>query len=204
MIQAVIFDVGGVLIRTEDYSGRRTWENQLGLAPWGTDAVVFNSDMGQKAQRGQITDAELWDWVGEHLQLGDDLEAFRRAFWSGDVLDTALVDFIRSLRPAYQTAIISNATDSLLHNLHAHGIDDAFDLIVGSAAERVMKPDPAIYLRTLERLGCAPHEAVFVDDFEHNVRAARELGMAAIHFQPATNVPAEFARLGITAVEETP
>lgn len=203
MIQAVIFDVGGVLIRTQDHSGRRLWESKLELAPWGSDKVVFNSEMGQKAQRGEITDAELWQWIGEELQLGDALEAFRTAFWSGDVVDRPLVGFIRGLRPAYQTAIISNATDGLRRGLREHGIDDAFDLIVGSAEERVMKPDPLIFERTLARLGRAPQEAVFVDDFAHNVQAARDLGMVAIHFQPDTDIPAAFADLGITAVEGT-
>jgi HAD superfamily hydrolase (TIGR01509 family) len=74
---------------------------------------------------------------------------------------------------------------------------DAFDLIVGSAYERVMKPDPAIFLRTLERLGRAPHEAVFIDDFAHNIEGARGVGMAAIHYTPGMDLAAALASLGV-------
>jgi glucose-1-phosphatase len=197
-IKAVIFDVGGVLVRTHDHSSRRGWEKRLGLAQGESETIVFNSPMGQQAQRGAISDAALWAWVGAHLALGDKLAAFRRDFWAGDVLDTALVDYIRALRPAYQTAIISNATDGLLQALtETFKIADAFDLIVGSATEGVMKPDAAIFERTLARLERQPAETVFIDDFAHNVAAAQALGMHAIHYTPAVDVPAALAALGV-------
>ena len=199
MIQAIIFDIGGVLVRTENHDQRRALEARLGLADRESEAIVFGSDMGTKAQRGDITDEELWAWVGQRLNLDEDnLAAFRNSFWAGDVLDTALVEFIRTLRPRYQTAVISNATDGLQDALaHKFRITDAFDLIVGSATEKVMKPDPEIYMRTLARLGRTPEEAVFVDDFAHNIEAARALGLHTIHFRPDTDVPVELARLGV-------
>ena len=200
MIKAVIFDVGGVLIRTADHSHRRDWEKRLGLAEWGSEEIVFNSEMGQKAQRGEIETAELWQWIGRHLSLDiAALEAFQTDFWAGDVLDTELVAFIRQLRRQYQTAIISNATNSLRQMLTTkYPIVDAFDLIVVSGEEKMMKPDPAIYELTLERLGRRPDEAVFVDDFAHNIAAAQQVGLATIHFHPDTNVPDVLARLGVT------
>ena len=201
MIKAVIFDIGGVIIRTEDHTSRRQWEKKLSLAEWESETIVFNSEMGTKAQSGAVTDDELWVWVGQRLNLnGSELEAFRAGFWSGDVLDNGLVNFIRTLKGAgYQTAVISNATDNLQNALtNQFKIADAFDLIVGSADEKMMKPDPRIFQRTLKRLGRQPAEAVFIDDFAHNIQAAQELGMATIHFKPGTNVPVELAKLGVT------
>lgn len=201
MIKAVIFDIGGVIIRTEDSTNRRQAEKELGLAEWESESIVFNSEMGQKAQSGVVTDEALWDWVGQYLNLNNSaLADFRRQFWAGDVLDSELVDYIRKLKGVgYQTAVISNATDNLQNALvNQFKIADAFDLIVGSATEKVMKPDPRIFQYTLERLGCQPAEAVFTDDFAHNIQAAQALGMATIHFKPGTNVPAELAKLGVT------
>lgn len=199
MIKTVIFDVGGVLVRTVDYSHRRHWEKKLGLKEREAEQIVFNSEMGILAQSGNITREELWTWIGQRLDLAPArLRAFRQGFWAGDVLDTALIDYIRTLRPRYQTAIISNATDSLRVSLaQKYPIDDAFDLIVCSAEERVMKPDPRIYRLTLERLGREPAEAVFIDDSAPNVAAAREIGMHAIHFHANMDVPAELAELGV-------
>jgi epoxide hydrolase-like predicted phosphatase len=197
--RAVIFDFGGVLLRTIDWSGRRAWEQRLGLAPGESEEIVFGREMGTKAQLGQISDEELWQWVGWFLKLStNQLERFRSDFWAGDRLDTELVDHIRRLRPRYQTAIISNSTDALRRSLNeSYPIADAFDLIVCSAEEHVMKPDSKIYERTLQRLKRKAVEAVFIDDSQPNVRAASALGMTTLHFTAGMNVRDELDRLGV-------
>ena len=199
MIKAIIFDIGGVLLRTEDRRPREQLEKRLGLAAGEAERLVFNSEMGQMAQNGRISNTDLWAWLGAHLSLNsDELIAFQEEFWGGDVLDERLVDLIRLLKLSYKTAVISNATDDLLPALARHRFADAFDLIVGSAGEKVMKPNAAIYERTLERLDVDADETLFVDDFAHNVAAARALGMHGIHFNPAISLYAELAALGVT------
>lgn len=198
-IRAILFDVGGVLVRTYDHSGRQEWEARLGLPPGGAEALVLNSEMGRRAQRGEIGEEALWAWAGEQLALGDELDAFRRDFWRGDRVDEALVALVRGLRPHYRTAIISNATDGLRDGLARYGLLDAFDLVVGSAYEGIMKPHPAIYERTLERLGCAAEEAVFIDDAPANVAGAQAVGLHAILFTPQLDLAAELRRLGVAA-----
>jgi FMN phosphatase YigB (HAD superfamily) len=200
-MEAVIFDVGGVLIRTMDRGSRARLEQRLGLAAGEADALVFNSEMGQRAQRGEVPATALWAWVQGRLGLSDvELQAFHDEFFGGDCLDTALVDYIRGLKPHYRTAIISNAMDNLLEIVtHDYPMADAFDLIVGSAYERVMKPDPAIFLRTLDRLGCRPEQAVFVDDFAHNVAGAQAVGMHAVHYSAGMDLPAALASMGVLA-----
>lgn len=201
MINTIIFDLGGVIVRSQGRDGRRRWEQKLGLADWESDEIVFNSPMGIKAQLGQIDDDALWRWVGERLKLSPvELAAFQRDFWQDDVVDQELVAYLRQLRADYTVALISNASLGLRQALNdRYGIADLFDLIVVSAEEGVMKPTAVIYEQTLARLNRQPAEAVFVDDNAANVAAARSLGMAAIQFHPAVNVPAEMAALGIKA-----
>jgi putative hydrolase of the HAD superfamily len=61
-------------------------------------------------------------------------------------------------------------------------IDELFEVVVDSGFVGIRKPDPGIYELTLERLGLRGEEVVFVDDLEHNVEAARALGMAGVVF----------------------
>jgi epoxide hydrolase-like predicted phosphatase len=198
MIQAIIFDIGGVLVRTTDYSGRRMWEHRLGLAQGELEALVFESEMGTKAQSGQITDEALWQWIAETLRLDQEAGELYQAFWGGDTLNQPLLDLIRRLRPRYQTAIISNATDALRLTLtKRYAITELFDLIVGSAEEKVVKPDRRIYEYTLQRLGRRPEEAVFIDDSASNVAGAREVGMFAIHYNSTVDVAAGLKSLGV-------
>jgi epoxide hydrolase-like predicted phosphatase len=198
-IKAIIFDFGGVLVRTADRSSRQRLERRLGLAEWQSEKIVFNNEMGQKAQRGEATNEALWQSVADRLSLSPEaLTQFQQEFWGGDALDEALVDLIRALKTKYATALISNATDGLRQTLTGkYPVADAFDLIVISAEEKTMKPGPEIYLRTLDRLGVKAAESVFVDDFAENIVAARSLGMQAIHFNPSVNVAAELKKLGV-------
>lgn len=199
MIRAIIFDVGGVLLRTEDRTSRANLEARLGLALGEADAIVFNSPVGQQAQRGEITTTALWCWVQQELHLNDaELQRFQVEFWGGDRIDQDLIALIRTLRPRYQTAIISNATDNLTEvvaRLDPEG--SAFDLVVGSAYEKVMKPDPRIFERTLARLGRQPVETIFIDDFAHNIVGAQAVGMHGILFTPSINLPAALAQYGV-------
>lgn len=200
MIQALIFDVGGVLLRTDDYAPRQQWEARLGLAAGGAEALVFNSEMGQKAQRGEVSETMLWQWIGEHLGIsGQETAAFRTGFWAGDVMDWQLIALIRQLKIKLQTAVISNYADNLREELtHQFCIADAFDEIIISAEEQIMKPDPEIFHHALARLGRSPEEAVFIDDFKHNVQAAKDIGLAAIHFQPEINLAKALEQFGVS------
>ncbi|MEO1318588.1 MAG: HAD family phosphatase [Pseudomonadota bacterium] len=66
-----------------------------------------------------------------------------------------------------------------------------FTDVVVSGAERMAKPDPAIYELLLKRNGLEAASCVFIDDSEKNILAAREVGMDTIHFtDPSVLMPA--------------
>lgn len=199
MIKVLIFDIGGVILRTEDRSPRQQLEARLGLKPGEAEYIVFNSEMGQKAQRGEITASQQWAWVQQHLALdANELADFQKQFWAGDRIDWQLVELIDSLCSRYRMAIISNAMDNLAETVAMFDPEGKrFELVVGSAWEKIMKPDARIFTRTLERLQVLPNEAVFIDDFAHNVTAARTVGIHAVHFHPSTHLEKELALFGV-------
>lgn len=184
-IHAIIFDFGGVLMRTHDYSGRRKWEARLGLPSGGLEKIIFASEVAVRSMLGELPPDAAWQHLAGlfHLDAAQ-LEEVQRDFWSGDRIDEALVDFVAGLRPRYRTALLSNAwANARPLFTERFGLDRAFELMVISAEEGIAKPDPRIYRRTLERLGVRPEEAVFVDDYLPNVEAARALGIAAVRFE---------------------
>jgi putative hydrolase of the HAD superfamily len=200
MVRGLFFDVGGVLMRTEDLSPRRKWEERFGLAEWGLADAVFNSPPSRRASIGLGGSPEIWRHIAERFGL-DEAEAadLQRDFWAGDRLDESLLAYIASLRPRYRTAIISNAWPDMRDYLsQSPGIQAAFERTYISAEIGMAKPDPRIYEFVLRDLSLKPEEAVFVDDFPENVDAARSLGMAVVHYQPGMDVPAAFAKLGVS------
>jgi epoxide hydrolase-like predicted phosphatase len=184
VLKAVIFDWGGVLMRTVDASGRRKWEQKLGLPRYAVDRAVHGSRSWKQAQSGAISDEEYWADVAQQLGLDDaELAQFRHDYFAGDELDEEMVSYIRQLRPRLETALLSNASPRLAELLDNLNVTDAFDVIVVSGQVGVQKPDPTIYRVVLQRLGLAPQETIFVDDFSENIEAARSLGMHTLHFR---------------------
>lgn len=183
-IKAVIWDIGGVIMRTEDQAPRAELAAELGVTREYLNELVFEGEQGMRAQIGEINRMELWDYVRSELKLAPvEYPDLHDRFFGGDVLDTDLVDFIRALKARFKIGIISNAWSQIEESLVEWGIDDAFEVVVGSGDVGIMKPDPRIFQIALERLGVEPSEAVFVDDFIQNVHGAQALGIAAIHFQ---------------------
>jgi putative hydrolase of the HAD superfamily len=177
--------MGGVIVRTEDRTPRKELADRLGLTYDQLSAIVFDSRSSHLAMTGEITTDEHWENVRETLGLS--AEEFPHVpidFWGGDKVDEVLVDFLRKLQPQYKTALLSNAWDDLRGVIKdVWKIDDAFDEILISSEVGLVKPDPRIYQRMLTDLQVAPAEAVFVDDFQHNVDGAREVGLQGIHFK---------------------
>ncbi|BBB13704.1 HAD family hydrolase [Sphingopyxis sp. FD7] len=68
---------------------------------------------------------------------------------------------------------------------------DRFQGIVVSGAEKLTKPDPAIYRLAIERFGIDPAGALFIDDVPANVAAAESVGMAGHVFAGAAALEQE-------------
>ena len=185
MIKAIIFDVGGVLIRTQSRAGREKWAAKFGIDSWDFENFVFRSESGVQSELGQKSVKEHWQWLAEHFSLTEaSLVEMRRDFFGGDALNQPLVEYVKRLRGAgYATGILSNFGDNARTIWsEVYPFIDYFDGIIISSEVGVMKPDPKIYHLAAESVGVKPAEALFIDDFMQNVEGARAVGMQAIHF----------------------
>ena len=78
-------------------------------------------------------------------------------------------------------------------------IFDRFQGIIVSGAEKMMKPNPAIYRLTLDRFDIDPAGALFIDDNANNVAGAEAVGIAAHHFRDAATLEADLSARGYLA-----
>lgn len=202
-IRAIIFDMGGVLMRTEDAQPRLELAKRFGMTRQELENAVFNHPAAQQAERGLLAIEEAWKAIAQSMGLPTaEVPAFRKQFFGGDRVDFTLIDFIQKLRGRFRTALLSNTwiVDMPAYLAEDLQIPDTFDVVISSAKYQVAKPDPAIFRLALEALECAPDEAVFVDDFEANITAAAMLGIQTVHFRGAEQARAALADLlGLSA-----
>lgn len=188
-VRAVFFDLGGVIVRTEYQAPRQRLAEQFGMDYEDIEKVVFGGGPNGSAARasvGEISEEEHWQNVMKVLKLPvSEAERVKREFFGGDIIDRALLEFLRSLKPKYKVGAVSNAWSGLRKFMEREKFADVFDAIIISAEVGAAKPSEKIYRVALEQLQVKPKEAVFVDDFIENIEACEKLGMTGIHFTEA-------------------
>ncbi len=189
MIKAIYFDLGGVIVRTENKKPRADLGAQFGLTYTEIEQIAFGGgpySSGARASIGAVTEESHWVNVARSLGLSlDDFARIRATFFAGDSIDWEIVNFLREARQTYRVGLISNAWDGLRAWISQQKFDDAFDHLTISAEVHIAKPMPGIYQHALSALEVKAEESIFVDDFVENIEAANALGMKAVHFGSA-------------------
>jgi putative hydrolase of the HAD superfamily len=136
-------------------------------------------------ERGECPNEEFELQLASHLVhldgrpvLADGLLA---RMFAASVLQTAMVDLIRSLRQAgLRTALLSNSWGAN-DDYPRHLFGELFDVVVISGEVGMRKPEQRIFRHTAALLGLEPAECVFIDDVQANVVAAEALGLVGLH-----------------------
>jgi putative hydrolase of the HAD superfamily len=205
VIRAVISDFGGVLTSPLSDSFF-IYGERVGVAPerfWEAVARATEAAEGRhplfQLERGEITEREFLSRLEAHLD-GVSLAGFAQAFFEHLQPNEPMIDLMRSLRDrGHQMALLTNNVREWepLWRPKLPDIDEVFNVVVDSGFVGMRKPEPDIYLLTVERLGdgLRPSECVMVDDLEVNCEAARALGMRAVRYERADQAIAKIERL---------
>ena len=184
-IRAVVFDIGGVLEITPETGWVEKWEAALHLKPGELDERLM--EVWKDGSIGTISEEEVEKRIQTNLELDQaQVEALMSDLWEEYLgeLNAPLAAYFSSLRPRYQTALLSNSfVGARRREQDRYHFAEMADLIVYSHEEGIAKPDRRIYELTCERLGVQPAEMIFLDDHERPVAAAGKLGINAILFQ---------------------
>jgi len=178
MIQAVLFDYGGVLTT----SGKRGFITNAVAELYGVNPRSLDIDEQRKRlYRGQSDEDAFFRSLnrqyGRHVTKGMFLDKVKQSFVPCEEV-YALVDRLRS--SGIKTGILSNVFAMSAAVLKEHGWYDGFDPIVLSCREGCAKPDLHIYKIALERLGLPAASVLLIDDQESYLLPARILGMHTI------------------------
>ena len=182
--KAVIFDMGGVLLRSVDSKPRDAIARRFGTTRAGLEKFVFQGPTSIQSERGEVSDIQHWETVLRHFgHREEDPQEIYAEFFSGDAIDQELLEFAESLKPDFKIGLLSNAWVNSRKRLGSsfHFIE-IFDVSIFSAEVRSRKPEAEIYLIMLEKLGTKPEECIFIDDFPENIEGAQNLGISTILF----------------------
>jgi putative hydrolase of the HAD superfamily len=200
MVEAVIFDFGGVLT-TSPFEAFARFERERGLPAdiiRRTNAANHLENAWAKFERAEV-DIEAFDqlFADESRALGAEVRGKDvLPLLAGD-LRPEMVEALKRIGENFKTGCITN-------NLPANAIGSAagrtlyiaevmalFDHVIESAKIGLRKPDPRIYEMMVETLGVNPKNCIYLDDLGINLKPARAMGMTTIKVASGAQAIAE-------------
>jgi epoxide hydrolase-like predicted phosphatase len=184
-IKAIVFDIGGVLEITPNLGVDEKWEQKFNLKSGELNERL--REVWRGGTLGTITINQVHTQISEIMgwseaQVNEYMDDVWREYLG--MLNVELADYFRSLRPRYQTAIISNSfVGAREKEVEHYQFDTICDFIIYSHEVGLRKPDPRIFELACERLGLRPEEIIFVDDHHEVYASAEAMGIHCIEFK---------------------
>jgi HAD superfamily hydrolase (TIGR01509 family) len=102
---------------------------------------------------------------------------------SDHIRNTAMIAYVKTLRANYKVAMLSNVGRGVIGRLFSTTeLDELFDTVILSSEIGMVKPDPAIFTYTSDKLGVLPEDCLMVDDLQVNIDGAAQAGMRGVVF----------------------
>lgn len=178
-IDTVIFDLGNVLIGWDPRRLYRQLIDDEERMEWFLREVC-NSEWNEQQDAGRPWregTAMLRERFPEHAELIDAYHVRWKETLVGPIEGSvALLAELRA-RGVRLLALTNWSQETFPIARQLFPFLEWFEGIVVSGEERLVKPDPRIYQRLLERYAVNPATALYIDDSARNVEAAEALGM---------------------------
>jgi len=196
----ILFDVGGVLL-TNSWDHR---ERAAAVRNFHLDAAVFEARhlaAFDAWERGEISGKAYLNAVvfyePRNFPRG---EFFAFMLAQSQLLPGGALPILEELSASnhYMLGALNNeARETNAHRFSRFGLRRYFKVAFSSCYMGLRKPEPAMYRRAIDILGCPPQRILFIDDREENVAGAAEAGMKAVKFTGAEALRQELVRLEV-------
>jgi 2-haloacid dehalogenase len=204
-IEAVVFDIGGVLL---DWNPRHLYRKVFD----DQDAMelfldrICTLEWHDPHDRGESTAESCARLADAHPEYADEIWAW--ATRSEEMVAGAIPETVEILTDLSRAGVACYA----LSNMEAETFPlraerfaffGLFDGMVISGLEGMAKPDPEIFELLLDRFGLVPATTLFVDDNAGNLPPASALGMATAHFESPEGLRRSLRAVGLLAGNAT-
>ena len=172
MIRGIIFDCFGVL-----YQG--SIAHLYELTPEAKRSEL--ADLSLSSDYGYISPEDYLHQVA--ILIGKPAAEIADIMEADHIRNRSMVEYVRTFKGKYKIGLLSNVGRGVIERLFSSDeLEELFDEVVLSSEVGMIKPDPAIFHLTADRLGIETTECVMVDDLVANVEGAESTGMRGVVF----------------------
>lgn len=195
MIEAVIFDLDGVLVTTDvfHFNAWKKLAEDLGIDNFTKADNARQRGVSRMASLEVVlekTDRVFSDEEKQELaqRKNDDYVKSLSALSEADVLP-GVREFLTFLKEHGIKTAVGSASKNAPLILEKTKLIDSFDEIVSGLDTTKSKPDPEVFVLGAQRLGVKPENCLVVEDSDAGIEAAKRGGMYALAVGEAKNNP---------------
>ena len=193
-IKAVIFDLDGVIVSTDEYHFQ-AWKrlaDSLGI-PFDRESNDRLRGVSRMESLEIILEksARRYSLDEKHEMAGrknTDYRELLKGLSPADILP-GVIDIIKALKDRQVKIAIGSSSKNARAILRAVGLEDEFDVITDGNHITRSKPDPEVFTIAAMRLGVSSEECLVVEDAEAGVEAGLAAGMSVLAVGAATGHP---------------
>jgi 2-haloacid dehalogenase len=198
-MQAVVFDIGGVLI---DWDPRHLYRK---LIPDAERREYFLAEVctlrwHSQHDAGTPFTKTIPPLVAEHPEWEPQIRAWEERFdemWGGLVPGTTEILSAIRLRGIPVFAATNWQADGWRRACRLFPCLNWFDGALVSGEEGIAKPDPRFFDVLVDRFGIDPRASLYIDDNEENVLAATNRGFSVHHFVTSAALAEDIRQRGL-------
>lgn len=203
-LTAIIFDLGNVLLGWD----ARLLYNRLLPDPQAVDSFLEQirfMEWNAKQDAGRPFAEGVAELSREFPHYAELIRAYDTR-WEESLTEPyhETIEIVRALKNAgWHLYLLSNFSVEKFKLVRAkHEFLQLFDDLIISGEHKLIKPDPAIFRLTLQRIQRAAEECLFIDDSLPNIEAARRLGFQTIHYHSPAQLRADLKKLAVKGITE--
>jgi 2-haloacid dehalogenase len=198
-IEAVVFDIGGVLLDWNPrHLYRKLFDDEAEMDRFLDEVCTLEWHAAHDL--GTPFETSCAQLAAEHPERAEMIWAWGRRseeMVAGPIAGTVEILHALQAKGVRCYALTNMEAETYPLRRERYAFLRSLDGTVVSSAEGVAKPDAEIYQRLLARFGLEPSATVMVDDSPRNVQAALALGMQAVRFESPEGLRRWFERAGV-------
>ena len=188
-IEAIIFDLGGVVLNLDPQKTFDAFEKLTGLSQGELVEAIKHPAFNQY-EKGEISSDNFRGSLKRAFGFNIKDDLIDKA-WNAMLLDLPLnrLEMIGQLRPKLKTFVLSNTNEIHIETFDAivsevtsgKKIQEYFDTVYYSHKVRMRKPDAEIFEMVIQKNALDPSTTLFIDDTLEHIESAKKLGLQTWH-----------------------